>query len=251
MTGFDAKRKMAQAKVQEEMRAFYTKRQAAQPEQEQMRMPKVGDKVICLEDESLGTVESLTAGGSPDIKFDDGSHGTYLLREFAELFGYATPSAAQPEPPPEWALIKNILAEYGLDAIAFVAEWKAAQPAQEPVKLHEAVINAWSLREVYFDEDGEPSMYRRPPAAQPEQEPVAWAVQGITQMIRGEFAELDAKSKAKRIGGTCVAYPLYTAPVQRTWVGLTDEDMKDPKTHILDFIYGARWAEAKLKERNT
>lgn len=88
-------------------------------------------------------------------------------------------------------------------------------------------------------------------SAQPEQEPVAWAVQGITQMIRGEFAELDAKSKAKRIGGTCVAYPLYTAPPQRSWVGLTDEDMKDPKTHILDFIYGARWAEAKLKERNT
>ena len=53
-----------------------------------MRMPKVGDKVICLEDESLGTVESLTAGGSPDIVFDDGSHGTYMLREFAELFGY-------------------------------------------------------------------------------------------------------------------------------------------------------------------
>ena len=30
-------------------------------------------------------------------------------------------------PPPEWLLIKNIIAEYGLDAIAFVAEWKAAQ----------------------------------------------------------------------------------------------------------------------------
>ena len=30
-------------------------------------------------------------------------------------------------PPPEWPLIKNILAEYGLDAISFVAEWKAAQ----------------------------------------------------------------------------------------------------------------------------
>ena len=54
-----------------------------------MRMPKVGDKVSCLEDESLGEVVSLTAGGSPDIKFADGSHGTYLLREFAELFGYA------------------------------------------------------------------------------------------------------------------------------------------------------------------
>jgi hypothetical protein len=36
----------------------------------------------------------------------------------------------------------------------------AAQPEQEPV------ISAWSLREVYFDEDGEPSMHRSPPAAQ-------------------------------------------------------------------------------------
>jgi hypothetical protein len=67
-----------------------------QPVQEpvSMRMPKVGDKVVCLEDESIGTVVYLTAGGSPEIKFDDGSHGTYMLREFAELFGYTTPPAA-------------------------------------------------------------------------------------------------------------------------------------------------------------
>jgi hypothetical protein len=58
-----------------------------------MRMPKVGDRVTCLEDESLGEVVSLTAGGSPDITFDDGSRGTYLLREFAELFSYV--AAAQ------------------------------------------------------------------------------------------------------------------------------------------------------------
>ena len=63
-----------------------------------MRMPKVGDKVICLEDESLGEVVSLTAGGSPDIKFADGSHGTYLLREFAELFGYVNSHQQQAEP---------------------------------------------------------------------------------------------------------------------------------------------------------
>lgn len=31
------------------------------------------------------------------------------------------------QPPPEWEAINNIIAEYGLDAIAFVAEWKAAQ----------------------------------------------------------------------------------------------------------------------------
>jgi len=35
------------------------------------------------------------------------------------------------------------------------------------------------------------------------------------------------------------------------WVGLIDEDMKDPKTSNFDFIYGARWAEQILKGRNT
>ena len=98
-----------------------------QAEPVSMRMPKVGDKVICLEDESLGEVVSLTGGGSPDIVFDDGTRGTYLLREFAELFGYAEQRQQQAEPPPEWESIKNILDEYGLDAIAFVAAWKAAQ----------------------------------------------------------------------------------------------------------------------------
>lgn len=40
---------------------------------------------------------------------------------------------AQPgqEPPSEWALIKNILDEHGLQAISFVADWKAAQRAPE------------------------------------------------------------------------------------------------------------------------
>ena len=69
-----------------------------QAEPVSMRMPKVGDKVICLEDESLGEVVSLTGGGSPDITFDDGSRGTYLLREFAELFGYVAAPQQQAEP---------------------------------------------------------------------------------------------------------------------------------------------------------
>ena len=41
------------------------------------------------------------------------------------------------------------------------------------------------------------------------------------------------------------------AQANREWVGLTDEDMKDHRTHNFDFIHGARWAEAKLKDKNT
>ena len=45
----------------------------------------------------------------------------HKARELADHF------AAQPEPPPEWEAINNIIAEYGLQAISFVSEWKAAQ----------------------------------------------------------------------------------------------------------------------------
>ena len=100
---------------------------------------------------------------------------------------------------------------------------------------------------------------------QPEQEPVAWAVQGITQMIRGEFAELDAKSEARRIGGTCVAYPLYAAPpaAQRPWQGLTDEEIEsaisdgfargldDGNVSNQTVIKYVRGIEAALRSKNT
>ena len=88
--------------------------------------------------------------------------------------------------------------------------------------------------------------------AQPEAEPVAWAVQACSKMWRGEFAEIDAKAEANRIGGTCVAYALYTA--QREWQGLTDEDWEkvaNRKNTVLDtFEQGAVWAAYKLEKRN-
>jgi len=95
--------------------------------------------------------------------------------------------------------------------------------------------------------------------APPAQEPVAWAVQGCSKMWRGEFAEIDAKAEAKRIGGTCVAYALYTTLPKRPWAGLTDEeiqaywDWEDWQTGagrstIFEMV---RDIEAKLKRKNT
>jgi len=97
---------------------------------------------------------------------------------------------------------------------------------------------------------------KRAAAADKLQEPVAWAVQGCSKMWRGEFAEIDAKAEAKRIGGTCVAYALYTTPPKREWVGLTLDEIEelfqsaagaDEETDIRF----ARLIEAKLKEKNT
>jgi len=44
--------------------------------------------------------------------------------------------------------------------------------------------------------------------------------------------------------------PLYTTP-QRTWVGLTDEEIESIYMETMNFQQNARRIEAKLKERNT
>ena len=51
----------------------------------------------------------------------------------------------QAEPPPEWGAINNIIAEYGLQAIDFVADWKAAQPVQEPVAYDKTEMNSFVI----------------------------------------------------------------------------------------------------------
>jgi DNA-directed RNA polymerase subunit RPC12/RpoP len=53
---------------------------------------------------------------------------------------------------------------------------------------------------------------------------------------------------------TSTKEPVYTTPQQRTWVGLTHEEIdyqakKDD--HGFYFALGALWAEVKLKEKNT
>ena len=45
-------------------------------------------------------------------------------------------------------------------------------------------------------------------------DPRAWVVQGCNRIYTGAFAAADAKEDARRIGGTCYAYPLYTHPVR-------------------------------------
>jgi hypothetical protein len=49
--------------------------------------------------------------------------------------------------------------------------------------------------------------------------------------------------------------PFYTAPPQRTWVGLTDEEIeqghKDSWITKQAFESAVWWAEAKLKDKNT
>ena len=71
--------------------------------------------------------------------------------------------------------------------------------------------------------------------AQPEQDFVAW------EQFYPDIGKPQIAFNAEVIG--------YVAP-QRTWVGLTLDDIPDDDTNNLDFYRGGRWAERVLKEKN-
>ena len=79
----------------------------------------------------------------------------------------------------------------------------------------------------------------------PEQEPLAWISTGPARMIHWT-------SDKPAYGDDWV--PLYTTPPQRTWVGLTEEEI-DKTLRVYEQDYGwisfAKAIEAKLKLKNT
>ena len=77
--------------------------------------------------------------------------------------------------------------------------------------------------------------------AQPaQQEPVAWMLDG--EFYKTQQFHLQGGPYANQI-------PLYTAPPQRTWVGLTDEEYAELAEEFGPFPINQ--IEAKLKEKNT
>ena len=72
--------------------------------------------------------------------------------------------------------------------------------------------------------------------AQPEQEPVAW----MNDM--GTHIDLNVSGR-----GT----PLYTHPLQRTWVGLTYEEKHEIRYSHMTSAEFIEFIEAKLKDKNT
>ena len=81
---------------------------------------------------------------------------------------------------------------------------------------------------------------------QPEQEPVAWVDKRSLENIENFDATIYYKS------GFDFAIPLYTAPPQREWQGLTDEEKREifNSCEREDRGYVAAMVEAKLKEKN-
>ena len=89
--------------------------------------------------------------------------------------------------------------------------------------------------------------------AQPQQEPLEYwnAVEGWVKIneVREHFDSVGCGTIYKTSGEDRV--PIYTTPPQRTWVGLTDEEVGD----LSDFAYAndeefVRNVEKYLKEKN-
>ena len=87
---------------------------------------------------------------------------------------------------------------------------------------------------------------------QPDDDEVyCWKVHGTSDEFTGYYAEEEAKAVAKRIGGTCFAFPLYVKPQPpHKWVGLTESETIAAANNANTYIECVRMTSAKLKEKN-
>jgi hypothetical protein len=137
----------------------------------------------------------------------------------------------------------------GFNSKRDMAADKLQEPEREALKLALEALDAYDY--------GAARIIIHEALAQPAQEPMAaWAVQGCSKMWSGEFAEIDAKAEAKRIGGTCIAYALYTQPPQRQWIWLSDADIRETIDSICQYSgdydeWLCKKIERKIKEANT
>jgi hypothetical protein len=137
---------------------------------------------------------------------------------------------------------------------------RLAQPEQEPV--------AWMTINEYGEEDDihyecpeghlldgwtYKPLYTHPPTVRTEQEPLEYwnAVEGWVRIdeVRQHFDAVGCGTIYKTAGEDRT--PLYTAPPQRPWVGLTKEEAKEislaNRPYVIDMIAAL---EARLKEKN-
>ena len=119
-------------------------------------------------------------------------------------------------------------------------------PSKKMTEQHDATFDG-QVTEVYLiDGHALPPSAIHEALAQPEQEPVAMRhdFDGYGWLYIDNGSGSDWREKIKN------AEPLYTAPPKREWVGLDDEDMKELRDADFDLLYGARWAEQKLRKKN-
>ena len=103
------------------------------------------------------------------------------------------------------------------------------------------------------DEDGidcvEAILKLRAALAQPEPKPVAWMLTELDGTPLIDCGDLVVKQRPVLVSDKTDCIPLYTAPSQREWVGLTDDERKEIALEVpMDAVC---ITEAKLKKKNT
>jgi len=134
-----------------------------------------------------------------------------------------------------------------------MGNYKAITALEEALAKQEPAANRiypdeWVLREVLLDEDGDVIAHREALAKQEQGEPAE--LEKAYSLLLWDYQELE-RAFNKVTGGTWIRKS--NTPQQRTWVGLTDEEIKAMdagNTSNASFYAGALWAEAKLKQKN-
>jgi hypothetical protein len=98
-------------------------------------------------------------------------------------------------------------------------------------------------------------LYTTPPQRKPEPEPVAWMLTELDGTPLIDCGDLVVKPRPVLVGDKMDCIPLYTAPPQREWVGLTDDKYEAMAEQYVtncyfDTLKYAKAIEAKLREKN-
>jgi len=87
--------------------------------------------------------------------------------------------------------------------------------------------------------------------AQPEPKPVAWMLTELDGTPLIDCGDLVVKQRPVLVSDKTDCIPLYTAPSQREWQGLTGEELQEIYQGGGTVHFKLAMAEAKLKEKNT
>jgi len=129
---------------------------------------------------------------------------------------------------------------------------EAMKLALEALNVAEHFIEEYAASKYYFAHIAAKTSLEEALTKQEHGEPVAWISKGgLTELIHSAYTEVYAEQDAECLN----TIPLYTTPQQRTWVGLTDDEIKDifSKQRMIyntDGVLFGKAIEAKLKEKN-
>ena len=113
--------------------------------------------------------------------------------------------------------------QYSKDAIKVAREYLATEPSGERAELIARLAKQWTEldpADPYRADIGQAVSMLEADAQQAT--PYGWMVSGVPTVMSDSLAQEIQEQEAKRIGGTCKAFPVYTSP-QQAAISLKDK----------------------------